>query len=310
MEMMNTKTLPLPGIQEIRSDQKTFNGHCFPLILSPMLDCEANVLSDWCDVIHENLSGVKGLLGQYGTILFRDFPIGNSHQFEQFTKSIGYKNVAYSGVASRKHVHGIVSTANDAPPEVSLGFHHEMTYLKHPPDAVFFYCDVPPSSGGQTPVAFSAAVYRKMLEKEPDFVSRLEREGVYLSSLYLADTDPQCPGGRGWKEVYGADSHKQLEDTLTAGGSSFEWQQNGSVEISQAVRPAITTNKFTGEKVWFNSLGIVCPSWYYGYKNKAAYRFPNGDDMPERALRVLEEVLEECAVDFTWHKVSAHTSVV
>ncbi len=56
-----------------------------------------------------------------------------------------------------------------------MGFHHEMRYQDYVPSWVFFYCDVRPADGGQTPVAMSYPVYEEMREKDPKFVEKLEK---------------------------------------------------------------------------------------------------------------------------------------
>ncbi len=58
-----------------------------------------------------------------------------------------------------------------------MGFHHDQRYHneEHIPDWCFFYCDVPPQKGGQTPILLSSAIYEEMVEKDPDFVIKLEK---------------------------------------------------------------------------------------------------------------------------------------
>ncbi len=50
-----------------------------------------------------------------------------------------------------------------------------MKYQEHIPGWVFFYCDVAPAKGGQTPVLMSHAIYEEMKNKDPDFVDKLEK---------------------------------------------------------------------------------------------------------------------------------------
>ena len=108
--------------------------------------------------------------------------------------SFGYKNELYNGsIGSRTHVHGLIVTANDCLPEDVTGFHHEAAYNKKRPDAVFFYCDIAPASGGQTPVAYSPDIYKKMLAREPDFVARMEKEGIIYTNIMPGENDSNKP---------------------------------------------------------------------------------------------------------------------
>ena len=78
----------------------------------------------------------------------------------------------------RTKVVGNVYTASESPPEFMIPFHHEMAHLNDYPLILFFYCDIPAKEGGNTPLALSNVIYRKMAEREPDFVNRLEKEGL------------------------------------------------------------------------------------------------------------------------------------
>lgn len=70
------------------------------------------------------------------------------------------------------------------------------------PAKLFFYCDVPPASGGETPIALSHRVYDKMKEKYPDFVGKLERDGLVYVRVLGAGDDPSSPIGRGWQSTF------------------------------------------------------------------------------------------------------------
>ena len=43
-----------------------------------------------------------------------------------------------------------VYTANEAPPDQLIPFHHELAQVSNPPQYLFFYCDLPSETGGET----------------------------------------------------------------------------------------------------------------------------------------------------------------
>ena len=43
-----------------------------------------------------------------------------------------------------------VYTANEAPPDQLIPFHHELAQVANPPQYLFFYCDLPSETGGET----------------------------------------------------------------------------------------------------------------------------------------------------------------
>ncbi len=62
------------------------------------------------------------------------------------------------------------------------------------PDWCSFYCDVPPRTGGQTPIVLSSAIYEEMVEKDPDFVAKLEKVSKFfiLWRARLSTIDSIC----------------------------------------------------------------------------------------------------------------------
>jgi alpha-ketoglutarate-dependent taurine dioxygenase len=54
----------------------------------------------------------------------------------------------------------LFSPDRTSPPDQPIPFHHELAQTPNPPRYIFFYCDQPPESGGQTPIIDSTAVYR------------------------------------------------------------------------------------------------------------------------------------------------------
>ncbi|CAG7881041.1 unnamed protein product [Brassica rapa] len=59
---------------------------------------------------------------------------------------------------------------NESPPDQKIPFHHEMAQVPEFPSKLFFYCEVEPNSGGETPLVLSHVVYERMKEKHPEFV--------------------------------------------------------------------------------------------------------------------------------------------
>lgn len=70
------------------------------------------------------------------------------------------------------------------------------------PAKLFFYCEVEPRSGGETPIVLSHVVYERVKEKYPEFVERLEEQGLIYTRVLGEDDDPSSPIGRGWKSTF------------------------------------------------------------------------------------------------------------
>lgn len=67
---------------------------------------------------------------------------------------------------------------------------------------MFFFCEVEPKIGGETPIVLSHVIYNKMKQKYPEFVDRLEEHGLIYTRVLGEDDDPSSPIGRGWVSTF------------------------------------------------------------------------------------------------------------
>lgn len=67
---------------------------------------------------------------------------------------------------------------------------------------MFFFCEVEPKIGGETPIVLSHVIYNKMKQKYPEFVNRLEEHGLIYTRVLGEDDDPSSPIGRGWVSTF------------------------------------------------------------------------------------------------------------
>ncbi|KAK6195352.1 hypothetical protein SNE40_000802 [Patella caerulea] len=292
-------------ITEVTStEQKSFNGKSFPLILSARSknQLENNqTLVEWI-TLHSQILDL--LLLKNGAILFRNFPITNPTDFDLFVKAFGMAPLPYvGGAAPRTVVVGNVFTANESPPDQPIPFHHEMAQVPTFPKVLFFYCDKEPSQGGQTPLVISNEIYGAMKEKHPDFVQELEDKGVLYTRVLPEVDDPSSPIGRGWKSTFGTTDKTEAETKCRNQGTSFEWLPNGCMKTVTAVLPAIRVDDRTGKKTWFNSIIAAYTGWKDSRNDpETAITFGDGSQMPRKIMEDLSATLDKLAVDITWHK--------
>ncbi|KAK2654609.1 hypothetical protein Ddye_014465 [Dipteronia dyeriana] len=117
-------------------------------------------------------------------MLFRGFDVKTPEDFNDVIEAFGYEELSYvGGTAPRSNVVGRVFTANESPPDQHIGFHHEMAQAPEPPSKLFFFCEVAPTSGGETTVILSHIVYERMREKYPEFVKNLENHGLIFTFI-------------------------------------------------------------------------------------------------------------------------------
>ena len=218
-------------------EQKTFDGKRFPLILTPSTfaaaasaGCDRDI-ERWLTWTTENRGRLRRLLLQHGAILFRGFPVDTPEDFDAFVRSFGYETFPYVGGAAARTlvVADRVATANEAPSEAVIPFHHEMAQCPDWPAVLFFYCDVRPGAGGETPLALSPVALRLIADRQPEFVRRLAAEGVRYARVAPDGDDTNSAIGRGWQSTFQTTERGVAEERAREQNTEFEWLEDGSM---------------------------------------------------------------------------------
>lgn len=285
-------------------EQKIFGDQPFPYIVSPIESSGLTDMNKVCDWINENKSYIESCLLKYGAILFRDFPVEDPEMFDKFVKAFKYEPLPYvGGAAPRKLIVGDVFTSNEAPPEMLIPFHHEMAQVPTFPEVLFFYCNISPPEGGQTPLVVSNLVYQKMLELNEPFVTKLQEKGVKYTRVLPNGDDPLSPIGRGWQSTYGTSVKEEAEKKALELVGSIEWLPDGCLKTVTDVLPAIREDTRTGKKTWFNSVIAVYRGWKDSRNSpETSITYGDGEPMDPAVMDTLEKVLDELAIDFKWQK--------
>ncbi len=286
--------------------QTDYEGRLFPLILKPQ-DRELpqrRGLTDWCQTINIHSSPLMDLLARYAVILFRDLPIEKPIHFDQFVKSFGLIHFPYTGGnAPRTQVVGDVFTANEAPPDKFIPYHHELAYQPINPNYLFIYCDVSPAQGGETSLVLSTAIYQKMADRFPALVNKLEKEGIIYDRIIPENDDVDHFIGRGWKSAFGTEDHAEAEHICKQLKLSLEWLSDGGMKTSCKL-PAFGFDNISGKKTWFNHI-VNFRLYNFNEEQVGPKRVAyvgNGESFPVDFMDSLQEVIEAEAVNIPWQK--------
>ncbi|GFS24253.1 taurine catabolism dioxygenase TauD/TfdA [Elysia marginata] len=290
-------------------DQKDFGDIRFPFVLTPNEnDSEIKetiqTLEDACDWVKTNKAHLNDQLLEKGAILFRGFPLKDARDFDKFIGAFGKEPLPYvGGAAPRKVITPRVFTANEAPPDQLIPFHHEMAQVPTFPRELFFFCETAPSTGGQTPLVLSNKVYRRMVDRFPEYVKDLEEKKVVYTRVLPNGDDPASPIGRGWQSTFQTEDRNEVERKCREQGTSFEWLPDGCLKTISAPLPAIKEDPRNGNKVWFNSIIAVYRGWRDSRNDpQKAITFGDGSPMPPEVMDGLEAILEDLAADVTWQR--------
>ncbi|KAH6558467.1 hypothetical protein KP509_1Z062700 [Ceratopteris richardii] len=200
--------------KEIRlAEQRIVDGKVFPLILTP------NVLLESADaaanLFEANSTFLEQKLKEHGAIFLREFPLQSGEDFDCVVKALGWPSVPYIGSAPRTQVVGSVYTANDSNPQAFINFHHEMAQIIDDaswPSRLIFFCEIPPSEGGQTPIIVSHEVTQSLRKQCPQFLQRLDKQGLLYLKVLPKEKDCRYISLEGWPVVFGTNDPREVQE--------------------------------------------------------------------------------------------------
>jgi len=89
---------------------------------------------------------------------------------------------------------------------------------------------------------------------------------------------------------------------FTQKGFEIEWLANNDMKFTTQVLPAIRYNDRKGRLVWFNSSFLCYESWIDERNDRTkSVLFPNGDQMPQEAMKTLNAV--SIGINFTFFSI-------
>ena len=246
----------------------------------------------------------RRLLLHHGAILLRGCPVDEPQDFERLLDDAGFPRMPYvGGAAPRNAVTSRVLTSNESPPSEPIPFHHEMAQVPNPPAYIFFYCDLPPEEGGETPIVHSHQVYKRFVGIDCDFAAKVERTGVRYIRIMPEEDDPSSAIGRSWKSTFLTDKKSVAEEKMRQLGTTWTWLADGNLRTETATVPGIRVEPRTQRKTFFNSMVAAYTGWI-DQRNDPTKSVTCGDGTPvdgDVLLKTGQAMLEEC-VAFVWQK--------
>lgn len=283
--------------------QKLYSGAPFPLVLTPGQGAQSLGLSHLTQSIKAHRPWLQSLLHRAGAVLLRDFPVTTASDFNDVVEAFGFAELPYvGGAAPRTKVVGRVFTSNESPPDQKIPFHHEMAQVPEFPSKLFFFCEVEPGTGGETPIVLSHIVYERMKAKYPEFVQRLEERGLMYTRVLGEDDDPSSPIGRGWKSTFLTQDKTTAEKRAAQLGMKLEWMEDGVKTIMGPI-PAVKYDESRQRKIWFNSMVAAYTGWEDARNDPVkAVTFGDGQPLPADIIYDCLKILEEECVAVPWQK--------
>lgn len=303
-------------MQELLASSHFITKEQFPLVVEPKQNVSFDV---FLEHLKEENSAIRKNLLQYGGILFRNFPIENEADFEAIVQTLGLgKSIDYIGGDSpRTKVKGSVYTSTEAPPYVKIPLHNELSFVKHFPKHIYFYCHVAPQAHGETIIGDARKIYQAIDEgvKQRFIEKGLKYVSCYYHQSKLMDIVAQR-AHKTWLHVFETEDKSEVEQKCRENDFEFQWNKNDWLRISQK-RPAVYTHPETQEPVWFNQVHLYdfnpkFLGWWRYLGTKILYCrkhmklhevfFADGTPIPRSDLYHILDVLDANTVYFPWKK--------
>lgn len=237
-----------------------------PMVILPAMD--GLDLAEWARTSPDFID--RSLL-KHGAMLFRNFDVDTAEKFEQFIKAISPDLLSYQERSSpRRQVHNHIYTSTDYPAGQSIFLHNENSYQQVWPMKIFFFCVTPATRGGETPIADTRKVLKRLTRSTVD---RFKAN----KCMYLRNFDYAF--GLSWQTVFQTSERAAVEQYCLGSNISFEWRDHDRLR-TRAVRPAIASHPRTGEEVWFNHVAFFHVSTLEPAIREGLLSTMNEDDLP------------------------------
>ncbi|MGH6649391.1 TauD/TfdA family dioxygenase [Aquabacterium sp.] len=177
-----------------------------------------------------------------GGVLLRGFSVPTIESFQAFAASFGHPLLKYEFASTPRSAMSAsgVYTSTEYPAHQHIPLHNEQAYTREWPMKIWFHCVKASPIGGETPIADSRAIYRRM---PADILARFEPGLRYVRNHGEFDVP--------WQKVFNTDSRAEVEDFCRRASIQWQWKDDGELRTSQLCQ-AIETHPVTGERVWFN----------------------------------------------------------
>ena len=257
----------------------------------------------------ENKEVIEDRLRNVGAIHVVGINIDNVDKFGTLMKNLCPKAPDFlDGNSSRGKYSSNVYNASEYDEASIVRLHTEFSYSNVYPKKIFFCCQNPAATGGQTTVGDC----KKALELiEPEVVKAFdEKEILYIRNLHSG-------GGLGpsWQEAFETEDKNFMEEYCKENGIDVSWKANGIVRLTQR-RPAIRKHPVTGDRLWFNQVDQFFPEIYGeeiyetlleingGEKDALPMfsRFADGTEIKKEYIENIIKVLDDITIPVPWQK--------
>lgn len=291
---LKTSLAAIPG-------QQQHGDSVFPLAYR--CDSPGATLQETADWVQAHRDELLEEANRHGGVLFRGFPMKTAEDFDAFIAALEVSNFPYQKSLSnavRVNRTERVFSANEAPPDVQIFFHHEMAQTPIFPAKIAFFCEIAAAEGGATPICRSDVLYDRLKAELPEFIRDCETKGLRYTNVMPDANDANSGMGRSWKSTLDVETREAAEARLRELNYTWEWLPDGCLKATTPPLPAVMEIG-PGRSTFFNQLIAA----YCGWKDtrndpSAAIRHGDGSKLDARAVARAIEIANELSFDLVW----------
>jgi alpha-ketoglutarate-dependent taurine dioxygenase len=231
-----------------------------------------------------------------GALLLRGFTV-ELDAFNKFSATFGAEFMTYKGGSYvRRTVNDgkdatLLSTSHEFGRETQdmfgLPLHGEMYYLDNRPIVLWFYCVIPPASGGETTICDGSRIYEGLRPstKELFAAKRLKYVRTYRDGE--------------WQKIYGTDDVAEVERFCHENGLKVEADPATRGIRTEYVHPAVITSRWGQHSVYINNMLPVLWQESLG-RGSSIVRFEDDSTVPADVVDELVRIQERLIIPVAW----------
>jgi alpha-ketoglutarate-dependent taurine dioxygenase len=257
----------------------------------------AATLAAWTQ---EHGEWIGAALLEHGAVLFRGFGVDSEQAFRHASAALCgplldyvYRSTPRTTVGDR------VYTATEYPAEVSIPMHNENAFQRTWPMKLAFCCVRPAATGGETPLARTAAVTRRI---DPAILRAFAARGVMYVRNYGHGVD--LP----WETTFQTSSPAEVEAYCAREGIACEWLPEGRLRTRQVCQ-GVARHPTTGEELWFNQAHLFHVSSLGPEQRDTLLELFDEADLPRHACFGDGQPIDEATLEHVRRAYEAETSM-
>jgi alpha-ketoglutarate-dependent taurine dioxygenase len=256
--------------------------------------------------VKENKKLLEEYLIRFDGVLLRNFGIYSVSEFNKIVQIICPNLLDYVYRSTpRTRLGGKIYTATEYPANRTIPLHNENAYSKSWPQRIFFFSVIVATEGGETPIASSRNVYKRI---DSSIREKFEKYGILYVRNYTPGVDLS------WQEVFQTDKREEVDKYCQEHEIDLQWNKNGPELTTKEVCQATIKHPTTGESVWFNQAHLFHISALDESDRLSLIRELGEDNVPRNTfygdgspieLEVLEHIRKaynEEKIKFKWQK--------